>query len=128
MKLDIGCLDQDFKKEGHYGIDNAIMDKDETHPDMYADGDMLPFKDNSIEEVFSSRCVGYYCKVDEAIRVLKPGGKIVLMVWNWERVLGKLVYKLMSSGFTITYMEGTNVDYDEEPKYWDVWIEATKEA
>ena len=127
MKIDIGCMNQDFKKEGHYGIDNAEMDETDTHPDMYADGRTLPFKDASVDEVFSSRCIGFYCEVDDAIRVLKKGGKMTLLVWNWEGVLGKLVHKLVSSGFTITHLEGTNVDYDTEPKDWDVLIEATKD-
>lgn len=126
MKLDIGSGQSE--DDSYLRLDDLSDAKWlRESVDVVGDGNNLPFKDETFDEVFSCRCIGHYARVDEAIRVLKVGGKLRLFVWNEKELLGEILHKLISSGLTVSYMEATNVDYDTEPEEWDVIIEATKE-
>jgi len=49
---------------------------------MLMDGNLLAFKDEVFDKVYSSSCVGYYVdNYAEITRVLKHGGTIELYVW-----------------------------------------------
>jgi SAM-dependent methyltransferase len=63
-----------------------------------ADGEALPFADNTFDMVFAHGVVQYTADprrlVDECRRVLKPGGRAVFQVYNrvsWLNALGKLM-------------------------------------
>jgi len=63
-----------------------------------ADGEHLPFPDNSFDLVYAHGVVQYTADprrlVDECRRVLKPGGEAVFQVYNrisWLNALGKLM-------------------------------------
>ena len=63
-----------------------------------ADGEHLPFPDNSFDLVYAHGVVPYTADprrlVDECRRVLKPGGEAVFQVYNrisWLNALGKLM-------------------------------------
>jgi SAM-dependent methyltransferase len=63
-----------------------------------ADGERLPFADNSFDLVFAHGVVQYTANprhlVDECRRVLKPGGEAVFQVYNrisWLNALSKLI-------------------------------------
>lgn len=63
-----------------------------------ADGEQLPFADNSFDFVFAHGVVQYTANpqklVDECRRVLKPGGEAVFQVYNrisWLNALSKLM-------------------------------------
>ena len=63
-----------------------------------ADGEALPFPDNSFDMVFAHGVVQYTANprrlVEECRRVLKPGGQAVFQVYNrisWLNALGKLM-------------------------------------
>jgi len=89
MKLDVGagsdpytddCAIVDLGAEGRYGWRGT------KHEGLYvaADGEQLPFKDESFEEVHSSCCVMVYTDesaIREMWRVLKVGGRMKLHVY-----------------------------------------------
>jgi len=63
-----------------------------------ADGEALPFADNSFDFVFAHGVVQYTANprrlVDECRRVLRPGGRALFQVYNrisWLNALGKLM-------------------------------------
>ena len=63
-----------------------------------ADGEQLPFPDNSFDLVFAHGVVQYTAQpqrlVDECRRVLKPGGRAIVQVYNrvsWLNALSKLM-------------------------------------
>jgi SAM-dependent methyltransferase len=63
-----------------------------------ADGEALPFRDNSFDFVFAHGVVQYTANprrlVEECRRVLKPGGRALFQVYNrisWLNALGKLM-------------------------------------
>ena len=63
-----------------------------------ADGEALPFEDNSFDSVFAHGVVQYTADpqrlVDECRRVLKPGGEAVFQVYNrisWLNALSKVM-------------------------------------
>ena len=92
MKLDIGCGRN--KKKGFLGVDiNKGKDVD-----FIMDVCKLDFEDNSIEEVFSRRCIQHVeddkKALSEIFRVLKPGGVFTLVVASWY---GWLYYRLRLS-------------------------------
>jgi len=89
LKLDIGCGGN--KKEGFLGVD---ISKGED-VDFVMDVCKLDFEDNSIEEVFSRRCIQHVeddtKALSEIFRVLKPDSVFTLVVASWY---GWLYYRL----------------------------------
>lgn len=60
----------------------------------FRQGDMksLPFADDSFDWVWSMDCLGYVpleplSLVEEAVRVVKPGGRIALVAWSSQQLL-----------------------------------------
>lgn len=58
------------------------------------EGDMnaLPFKDNVFDWAWSANCVGYVPDdplpaLREMVRVVKPGGRVIILVWSSETLL-----------------------------------------
>ena len=102
--LDAGCahgrlvpalLAHGVEKENYTGIDiseNLIAKARETFPDMHFDtGNVcdLPYEDNTFDIAISSAVLHHIPShklrarmIEELLRVVKPGGKIVLLVWN----------------------------------------------
>jgi len=102
--LDAGCahgrlvpilLAHGIQKENYTGIDiseNLIQKAKETFHDIRFDvGDVcqLPYNDNSFDVVISSAVLHHIPSqklrvqmINELARVAKPGGKIILLVWN----------------------------------------------
>lgn len=102
--LDAGCahgrlvptlLRQNLKKENYTGIDiseNLILKAQKLFPDIHFDiGDVcnLPYRNNMFDVTVSSAVLHHIPSqelrvqmIQELIRVTKPGGKIVLFVWN----------------------------------------------
>lgn len=61
----------------------------------FREGDVrkLPFEDSTFDWVWSSCCVGYaaalepFSTVRELARVVRPGGRVVILAWSSERLL-----------------------------------------
>jgi SAM-dependent methyltransferase len=92
LKLDIGC--DSNKKEGFLGVDiNAGKGVD-----FVMDVCKLEFDENSVDEVFSRRCIQHVeddkKALSEISRVLKPNGIFTLIVASWY---GWLFYRLRLS-------------------------------
>jgi len=107
--LDLGCGNGrlyelfKFKIVGYYGIDNSeelIEIAKIRYPRanfQVGDALNLPFSDNFFDNVFSVAVFHHipskefrFKFLQEAKRVLKPGGKLILTVWyfsGWEKVL-----------------------------------------
>ena len=95
MKLDIGCGRN--KKLGFSGIDINPGEQ----VDFVMDVQKLEFEDNSIDEVFSRRCIQHVEDDEKAFseifRVLKPNGIFTLEIASWY---GWLYYRLhLSSSY-----------------------------
>lgn len=84
MKLDIGCGEQ--KLEGFTGVDAYVK------TDIKADMWKIPLADGSVEEIYSSHALEHvqgsmvHATLKEWIRLLKPGGKLLLQVPNMDYV------------------------------------------
>jgi len=79
---------------------------------VIADGNQLPFKDDSFDEIFSNQCVGYYVTAyDEIDRVLKQDGILKLGVWN-EKVV-TVLWELLILGYKIEDVDIMNGDIDD---------------
>lgn len=95
MKVDIGCGGN--KKEGFLGVDISPGDQ----VDFVMDVQKLEFESDSIDEIFSRRCIQHVeddkKAFREIFRVLKPGGMFTLEVASWY---GWLYYRLhLSSSY-----------------------------
>ena len=89
MKLDIGSAEGpmpadyihlDIQREYVYATAEELGYKP---VDIIADAHYLPFRDGVFDEVYSGNCVLVYTgkrAFDEAVRVLKPKGKLVLHI------------------------------------------------
>lgn len=72
-------------------VDYIALDMDGS-PDVLGDMTFLPFKDESVDEIFSSHTLEHVSmnKVGETLkewfRVLKPKGKLILLVPNFDYV------------------------------------------
>lgn len=92
FNLDIGC--GQLKKAGFLGVDIVKGE----NIDYVLDACDLTFKDKSVDEVYSRRCIQHVKKdwkaLSEISRVLKPNGKLTLIVSSWY---GWLFYKLKLS-------------------------------
>jgi predicted SAM-dependent methyltransferase len=89
LKLDIGCGGN--KKQGFLGVDI----KSGEQVDFVMDVCKLEFEDNSVDEIFSRRCIQHVeddkKAFSEVFRVLKPNGVFILEVASWY---GWLYYRL----------------------------------
>lgn len=98
MKLDIGCGSN--KKTGFQGVDIRPGEQ----VDYVMDVTNLEFEENSIDEVFSRRCIQHVEDDAKALRsiyrILKPNGTFTLQVASWY---GWLYYKLHLSESTGNY-------------------------
>jgi SAM-dependent methyltransferase len=98
LKLDIGCGGN--KKPGFSGVDINPGEQ----VDFVMDVTKLKFDDNSIDEVFSRRCIQHVeddiKAFREIFRVLKPNGIFTLQVASWY---GWLYYLLHISASYGTY-------------------------
>jgi ubiquinone/menaquinone biosynthesis C-methylase UbiE len=95
MKLDIGCGKN--KKAGFLGVDINSGEQ----VDFVMDVQKLEFEDNSIDEIFSRRCIQHVeddkKAFREVFRVLKPNGIFTLEIASWY---GWLYYRLhLSSSY-----------------------------
>lgn len=95
MKLDIGCGGN--KKQGFLGVDISPG----AQIDFVMDVQKLEFEDNSIDEIFSRRCIQHVeddkKALSEIFRVLKPNSIFTLEVASWY---GWLYYRLhLSSSY-----------------------------
>lgn len=92
MKLDIGC--DSNKKEGFLGVDINAGEG----VDFVMDVCKLEFEENSVDEVFSRRCIQHVeddkKALSEIFRVLMPNGTLTLIVASWY---GWLFYRLRLS-------------------------------
>lgn len=83
MKLDLGC--GRLVKEGFVGCDKFPTSEEILKIDM---DEKLPFKDNSIEEVYMDNSLEHVRNYDftlmEIHRILKSGGKITIRVPHWS--------------------------------------------
>ena len=95
MKLDIGCGRN--KKPGFSGVDINPGEQ----VDFVMDVQKLEFEDNSIDEIFSRRCIQHVeddkKAFNEIFRILKPNGIFTLEIASWY---GWLYYRLhLSSSY-----------------------------
>ncbi len=78
IKLNIGC--GKHKKDGYINIDISPKYK----PDIVANATHLPFKSNSVDEIYTSHMVEHVPNFEKAMRemhrVLKQGGKLIIIV------------------------------------------------
>lgn len=96
MKVDIGC--GHHKREGFIGLD---IDSD-SQADIVGSALDLPFKDNSVDEIYCSHLVEHFtpqqAKIffSEIYRVLKKGSQAGLKVdhdWSKKKLLKKADHK-----------------------------------
>lgn len=80
IKLNLGCGNK--LKEGYINVD--IATRDGKQPDVDADVRDLPFHENYADEILSVHVVEHFFEweiqaiLKEWLRVLKPGGKIII--------------------------------------------------
>lgn len=51
------------------------------------DFNQLPFDDSTFDWVWSSDCIGYVPPPKEIVRVIKPGGSLIVLFWSSEQLL-----------------------------------------
>ena len=101
--LDIGCGNGDFTLEllrmgfDAYGIDLANCDSlKDKHRIVDLQIDKYPFSDNYFDVVFSKSVVEHMREpdylVDEAYRVLKPGGVFICLTPSWKHCYKEQFY------------------------------------
>jgi len=92
--IDIGC-GQDKKVIGGYQFDYLDLHKD-VNPTIIADARKIPKDDESYDLVYSSNLLEHFNKneiipvLKEWIRILKPGGKLVLMLPDLDYAMSEL--------------------------------------
>jgi SAM-dependent methyltransferase len=90
------------------------------------DGNKMKFEDESFDEVRSEQCIPEYVNNwDEVLRVLRPGGKIELIVWN--NTLTKVIDELIKRKIEIRTVEMGNGDIDDGPDEWTIRIVGWKQ-
>jgi len=97
MKLDIGCGKN--KKEGFIGVDQYAMEGVDVV--LVIGKDVWPWDDDSVEEIHASHFLEHLTQdervhfMNEAFRVLKPGGKATVITPHWasNRAYGDVTHK-----------------------------------
>ena len=131
IKLDIGC---GYRiKKGFIGVDNFSMDEsmlDEMNEEdrkrlKICDVENLPFEDNSVDEIHSSRCLIDFVELENSIgelkRVMIAGAKIyILFTYRWMEEAKEDV-ELLRENFNITSEEIIKHEGDDEDS-WEVEI------
>jgi predicted SAM-dependent methyltransferase len=85
IKLDLGCGNN--KQKGFIGIDKNKSDQVNIICDL--EKKKLPFKDNSVDQIHTRHFLEHTNNpdkiIDEIYRVLKPKGKVIIIVphWSW---------------------------------------------
>ena len=91
--LDNGCGRGDFYRGfAHCGMEVYGTDIEKVFDDVYSginlEQDRLPFEDDYFDVVFSKSVIEHIHKpenyMNEMYRVLKPGGRIIIMVPDWQ--------------------------------------------
>ncbi len=136
--LDLGCgngrLYKIFKdkKTDYVGVDNSselieIAKENYPHLDFrVADALRLPFPDNYFDKVYSIRALHCFPSKEfrlqflaEAKRVLKPGGALVLTVWNvWECQDKQNLLRLARSTF-LKIIGASKLDFGDTFVPWE---------
>ncbi|MDZ8120414.1 class I SAM-dependent methyltransferase [Pontiella agarivorans] len=87
IKLDLGCGQGPV--EGFFAVDHLEMDGVDVVADLNEPLDLLP--DNSVDEIYSRHCFehidNFLPLMKEIHRVVKPGGKIEIIVPHYSNVL-----------------------------------------
>lgn len=127
MRLDIGAAEgPDLNATHHLDISSpceAYADGVVYENYIVADAHVLPFKDNTFDEVFSGQCLGLLTdspSIHEAMRVLKLGGKLTIRIQMIA--LPDLIRDLLD--WQIMILEANNRMVSEE--ILDVIIETIK--
>ena len=97
--LDVGCglkpYKHNFSKCSYVGIDVKVSGSQPSakEPDLYFDGELLPFADNSFDGVISTQVFEHVSNpemlLSEVYRVLKPRGSFIIavpLVWQEHEV------------------------------------------
>ena len=128
--LDLGCgngrLLQIFKEKDveYFGIDNSeklIKIAREKYPGynfQTADASSLPFSDNFFDKIYGIAVLHHIPSEDfriqlfkEAKRVLKPGGFLILTVWNlWQR---KTAWKPLIKATILKILGKSKLDFKD---------------
>jgi len=119
--------DKKILKEGE-ALKTIFLSKDEgkRYKCVFGDGHNLPFEDNKFDKVFSFRALKYYKDpwrgIDEMVRVLKPGGELVLEITSnrsWESFVNPIIMKLSRNRKIIHFWERNMRDFNppEVKKY-----------
>jgi|GEM_PF-7078233 SAM-dependent methyltransferase len=115
MKLNIGSAN--YGPENYVNIDNDLsLESYIENPKsfIFADGEYLPFKDNTFDKIHSNQCVGTYLhKYDDIIRVLKKGGTVQFSLYNRFNEISKLIGNLIKREIKITSVEWMNGHFDD---------------
>jgi SAM-dependent methyltransferase len=96
VKLNVGCGRE--KKEGFLGVDARPFDGVDVVTDLTKP---WPWADGEVEEIYASHIVEHFAGpdrihfVNEAYRVLRPGGKMTVITPHWAscRAYGDLTHQ-----------------------------------
>lgn len=126
VKLYLGCGDVDKRSEGYKNVDVRQL----PHVDVVADvSETLPFDDDSVDVILAESVLEHIphnlkdvptgFRMSRTIkvlsdwkRVLKPGGKLILRVPNFEALANQYISKKISSVDLIGYICGGG-EYDQ---------------
>jgi hypothetical protein len=140
IRLDIGAGSR--KQPGYTGVDIRAFDGVDVVLDVRQTP--WPWADDSVEEIYSSHFVEHLTREEwipffnEAGRVLKPKGKMTVIVPNWSHACayGDPTHKSFCSGWMANYLnakwrstEAPHVPYTCDfdaaiAGSWDPWLES----
>lgn len=130
--LDVGCGSKPyfslFKVEEYIGLDTNDSGHNHANEnvDVYFDGEIFPFEDNSFDSVLCNQVLEHVFKpnllLSEMYRVLKPGGKCLLTVpflwdeheqpYDYARYSSfGLKYLFEKNGFQVIRHQKINADF-----------------
>lgn len=94
--------------------------------DLISDGDNLPFKDNTLDFVFTSHVLEHFYDPIKALkewyRVVKVGGYVFMIIPHKERTFDKDRERTALSELINRHNETINTDKKFEDKHHSVWI------